>query len=171
MSFIESLVTIISGILAIIGMVYAFLKWGRPVLRRMLELILGQNPRLPRETLSFVVSLHSNMTWWHMGKMKGKPAMQVVAKIHVTNNTDSEMLLLRAYIHKPRTEGHVSVRSPYENIYGGYPILPHRTTDVSCDFFIYPPVREVGQSFTATVVIVDQYGKKHKIKNIYFKNN
>jgi len=51
----------------------------------------------------------------------------------------------------------------------GYPILPERTSEVSASFWIQPPVRKEGEDFEATVVLVDQLGNKHKVKNVFFR--
>lgn len=94
--------------------------------------------------------------------------MQVVGRWHVTNITGDNVRLLGARILKPKTEGHVLTRHPHENIFGSYPILPGETTEVDSDFWVIPPMRKEGEDLKVSVVLIDQYGNEHKIKNVVF---
>jgi len=95
--------------------------------------------------------------------------MQVVGRWHVTSITGDNVRLLAAKISKPKTDGHVLTRHPNENLFGSYPILPGETTEVSSDFWILPPVCKEGEDFRTSVILVDQCGNEHKIKNVVFK--
>lgn len=55
------------------------------------------------------------------------------------------------------------------NIWGRYPIPPHRTTEVTGDFWVMPPICDIGQDFKSTVFLTDQYGNDYKIKDVVFK--
>jgi hypothetical protein len=63
----------------------------------------------------------------------------------------------------------VSIRDPKDNIFGRYPILPGATTEVCTDFIVKPPILEEGQDFKTTVILIDQLGNEHKVKNVVFK--
>lgn len=157
---IAAIVTIFFGILAAI-------KWGRAILTKLWHFISRYKPKVPRETIRILPQIHG--CWWGQGSVSGKPAMQVAGHWHVTNITGNEVLLLATCISKPRTDGNILTRHPEENIFGGYPILPGDTTEVISDFWVVPPVRNVGEDFKTSVVMTDQYGNEHKIKNVVFK--
>ncbi|MCH4563462.1 hypothetical protein MKP05_10000 [Halomonas sp. EGI 63088] len=86
----------------------------------------------------------------------------------MTNITGDNVRLLGTKILKPITEGYVLTRHPEENIFGSYPILPGETTEVHSDFWVIPPKRKEGEDFKTSVVLIDQYGNEHKIKNVVF---
>jgi hypothetical protein len=94
--------------------------------------------------------------------------MQINGRLHVTNVTDGPILLLGCHLQKPRTDGHVLTQSSESGYFGEYPIDPGRTADVSAHFWIVPPLASVGEEFVATVVLVDQYGNRRKLKNARF---
>jgi hypothetical protein len=114
----------------------------------------------PRDTIRVVK--HPDPSWWHMGSVSGEPAMQVVGTWYVTNITDTAVRVLAARLENPRRDGTVSLTQP---------ISPGDTTRVATDFWVSPPVRSEGQEFRATVVLVDQYGNEHRVKNVVFRYN
>ena len=161
------LIGAIAAIVTILGGIFAAVKWGKSFLLKLLHFVTRFKPKVPRETIRVLPQIQG--CWWGNGSVSGKPAMQVVGKWHVTNITGDNVLLLGVKTLKPRTEGHVFTRHPRENIYGSYPILPGETTEVSSDFWIVPPMRKEGEDLKTTVVLIDQYGNEHKIKNVVFK--
>jgi len=87
----------------------------------------------------------------------------------VTNTTGEPVRILRARMAKPPVESDpIWTRHPKQDVYGSYPILPGATVGVMADFWIMPPVREVGEDFRATIVLTDQYGNDRKIRNVVF---
>lgn len=161
------LIGAIAAIVTILCGIFAAFKWGRGLFVRLWHHVSRYKLRVPRETVRVLPQLHS--CWWSNGSVGGKPAMQVVGRWHVTNITCDNVRLLAARTTKPKTEGHVLTRHPNENIFGLYPILPGETTEVSSDFWVIPPVRKVGEDFKTTVILSDQYGNEHKIKNVLFR--
>lgn len=161
------LIGAIAAVVTILGGIFAAVKWGRSFLLRLLHFVTRFKPKVPRETIRVLPQIHG--CFWGNGSVSGKPAMQVVGKWHVTNITGDNVLLLGVKTLKPRTEGHVLTRHPRENIFGSYPILPGETTEVSSDFWIVPPMRKEGEDLRTSVVLIDQYGNEHKIKNVVFK--
>jgi hypothetical protein len=61
------------------------------------------------------------------------------------------------------------VRHPRGNIFGSHEIPPRFTTEASADFWVQPPVKRMGQDFRAMVTIIDQFGNRHKVKNVLFR--
>ena len=146
----------------------AFLKWGKSLPRKVLRRVTRYQPTVPRETLRLVPQLHQ--TWWALGSIADKPAMQTVSHWTATNIIDVPVHIARAYLVRPKTEAlMVVVRQQRGNMYGHYAIEPHSTTEVAADFWIVPPVKKEGQDFTGTVVFIDQFGNEHKVKRVVFR--
>jgi hypothetical protein len=167
-NFLKTPAGIITSLTTIIGAVAAVWKWGKGVLQAVWHRFTRYRPRVPRETLRLV--LKPRETWWYIGSMNDEPVMQVVSHWYVTNISDKPVEVLRAFLTKPRTEGlMVLVRHPKDNIYGRYQIQQGATTELSADFWVQPPVQEVGKDFVATVVVLDQFGNEHRVKNVVFR--
>ena len=49
-------------------------------------------------------------------------------------------------------------------------LSPHETADLRVDFFVQPVVAVAGKPWRSSVVLVDQYGNRHTIKNCVFKS-
>ena len=169
----EPSLVLISTIIGIAVAVITILKFGATILMwaanqfvKIMHFFTRYKPKTPRETIKIIPDLHQ--CWWHMGSMDKEPCIQVVGRFHVTNTTDKPLKLLRAYVVKPRTEGHIDVRHSQSQYYGGYELLPARATPGSMDFWIKPPIRKKGQDFRVDIVIVDQYDNKHTLKKVQF---
>ncbi len=66
------------------------------------------------------------------------------------------------FLSKPRLQGMMLLtRHPSRKEYGDYPILPRAKSEISCLFWIVPPIRRPGGKFKTRVVVVDQYGNEH----------
>ncbi len=160
------LIGAIAAIVTILGGVFATFKWERGFWVRARHFVTRYKPKVPRQTIRILPQIHG--CWWGNGSVAGKPAMQVVGQWHVTNITGDNVRLLGAKILKPLTEGHVITRHPDENIFGSYLILPGETTEVHSDFWVIPPTCKEGKDFKTSVILIDQYGNEHKIKNVVF---
>jgi hypothetical protein len=113
--------------------------------------------------------------WWHMGRMGDDPTMQVVGRMFVTNIASVPVRIPQAelrygFLGRKRVSGMVRVsRGLDENMYGMYDIAPNETRNLSCDFWVYPPVVEPSEPFTAhSVQFFDQFGNAHKVKRLRF---
>ena len=157
----------IAAIVVILGGIFSALKWGKGAARRVSNLLVRDRTGVPRDTMRIVPK--PTGTWWHMGARGNDPAMQVASHWYVTNITDDELRILGARIPRPHAEGHVAVEHPERRIFGDYPILPGATSEVIVDLWVEPPVRQAGQEFKATLVLIDQFGNEHKIKKVVFK--
>jgi hypothetical protein len=103
-----------------------------------------------------------------MGSVSGQPAMQVVSNWYVTNLTNRGVRVLSARITKPPVLGTVATRRHGDDVFGTVSIPPHATGEVTADFWVKPPTRRVAEEFRATVVLVDQFGNEHKVRNVVF---
>jgi len=116
-----------------------------------------------------IIVRHQRHNWWHMGRTGDqKPSMQVVSYWYITNQTNHPLMMLNAYIVRPRIYGHVMTKDVNSQYHGSYPVPPHSTTDLNADFWINPPIRKVGKDLKLDIVFVDQYGQKRKIRNVEF---
>jgi hypothetical protein len=54
-----------------------------------------------------------------------------------------------------------------ENMCGMYDIPSGETRDLSFDFWVYPPVARSNEHFEAqSIVFLDQFGNRHKVKRV-----
>lgn len=157
----------IIGSLIAAGIVAA-IKWGRELARRVWHFLTRFRPRVPRETIRLVPNTHR--MWWGFGSISGKPAMQVVGHWHVTNIIDRPVMIPRAFLSRPRTEGlMVLVRQYNGRTFGQYFIPAGATTELSADFWVTPPICREGEDFKAAVSVVDHFGNEHKVKGVVFR--
>jgi hypothetical protein len=161
------LIGLIASVVAIIGGIYAAIKWGGGILQRFWHWLTRHQPKIPRETIRISPQIKRNT--WNVGAVENKPAMQVNAALYVTNVTDSPVQLLDAYIEKPLTHGHIFGGERGDNLIGVYQIPPRATADVTALFFLLPPPFREHKDFRATIVLIDQYGNKHQAKGVIFK--
>jgi len=163
---------IIIGILAGIATIFGFVTGTFSKLWHWIKnKINRKSPTfdIPKRTIIIVPKHHPDATWWHMGSTKGEPAMQIVGDFTVTNITKYNILLTVAKMKKPKSIGPVLVKDADSQYHGSYPILPGGTTKMSCDFWIAPPFKAKGESFTTDIAILDQFGNEHRIKKVEFK--
>ena len=157
----------IGGIAALLAIIGYVMKWGRATLRWLEGLARRSSTSVPRKTIRVVA--HHQTPWWHMGSVGGKPAMQVASHWYVTNITDRPIFVLTARLVSPKTGGMVATRHHERNLYGTFPIAPGATTEMTVDFWIRKPVRNEGENFVGTIVLVDQFGNEHKVSNVAFE--
>lgn len=166
MENLNTIIGIIAGFIVICGGIFVGLKWGRATLRRIWLWLTRRSSKLSRETIRIIPKRGGQ--WWHMGSSGGQPAMQIVSRWYVTNITNEPVLLLRTSIFPFKMDGTVIVRHPEREIYGRYPILPRETSEASADFWVQPPTLEEGQVLKATIILIDQFGNEHRVKDVTF---
>src|SRR5574341_163056 len=142
------------GIFTILGFIF---KWGKGIIVKIRHFIIRYRPKIPRETMRIIPQPPGH--WWHMGSINKQPAMQLVSNWYVTNITNDPVIILGSRILRPRIDGHVFATQ----------ISKGATDKVSAHFWIQPPVCKQGRDFKAKIVLIDQFGNEHKIKNVLFK--
>ena len=147
--------------------IIALSKWGRAALSRPWQRIRTRSGSVPTKTI-MVVLPQPNGLWWHMGSRLGKEAMQVVADLYASNLTGDPLHLSETYIARPRTQGNVLVRHPSRDIFGQYPIVPRGTSELSCVYWIVPPVRKKEKRLMAPLIFLDQDSNKHVLRRMRF---
>lgn len=165
-------ISVVAGVLVTIGYLAGFFKWLWSTIKRIIVPFI----RKMLTDSDFVVILYENTqfpkveTWWHMGKNKDKPGMQVVGNFLVTNNSKNYTLLTGAELKKLKVRGEVSVKEVNSQYHSSdYKIPPGCTTKMSINFWIEPPMKKQGETFVEDVAILDQVGKKYWIKKVEFK--
>ena len=112
-----------------------------------------------------------------MGRKGDEPAMQIVGGMFATNISTMPVRIAHAELRyglfgtKKISSGMIAVsRRASENYYGSYEIPPGETRDVSFDFWLHPPVAAPIAPFTPhSIVFIDQFGNRKKLKRIRFE--
>ncbi|MDT7042950.1 hypothetical protein [Candidatus Nitronereus thalassa] len=167
MDELSLIIGVIVGALTIFVYLKGFLGWIAEKARNIFKPSDAIH-NIPRKTLVLLPKSNPNTTWWHMGASGGEPAMQIVGHFTVTNISKFNVLPTLVKMKKPKILGHVMCRKMNENIYGSFMIPGGGTTDLSYDFWIFPPVQEKNEPFKADIAIVDQFGNEHWIKGVDF---
>lgn len=146
------------------------------LLRWILEFIFGGRKKhddsvfvIPKKTIAIVPLARTNACWWHMGSSGDKPAMQVVASYFVTNITKYNVIITVAKLQKSGTLGHADVKDSQSNYWGKYSLPPGGSSELHMHFWVMPPFKEKGGQFTSDIIVIDQFGNGHNIKNASFK--
>ena len=121
-----------------------------------------------------VLFQHDRSYWWHMREMNGKPAMQIVAGFYLTNISQEHAVsvaksFLVAYGRKwwipfsLRVEGNVVVKNHVApgGAFGKHSIPPGFTFEGISDWWIQPPIKNIGKRLIARACVVDQFGHEH----------
>ena len=161
---IVTIIGLIAGLITILGTVT---KRGRLIFKKLWILISRYRPKVPRQTLRIIQQ--EDRSWWHLGKSKGKPAMQISGHFFVTNISPVNVLICKVVMQKPKINGGILVRHPEGNIYGSYEIPANNTTEASVDFWVRPPIRKEDETFTTNIVFFDQFSNTHKVHKVKFR--
>ena len=152
----EKIISIIVGLITIIGAIYVFFKWGINLIKKKFHLKDDIIYKIPKKTIIIIPAPNPHSAWWHMGSSSGKSAMQLTGRFRVTNITKYNILLTAAKMKNPKSLGHVMVKDTKSDYHGSYMIPAGMITDMSFDFWIMPPMKKEGESFFADVAILDQ---------------
>lgn len=114
-----------------------------------------------------IVPQHADR-FWHLGKVRDLPAMQLHSKWYVTNRTANNMHILNAEVVRPHTPGTVSVRHFEGAVYGHFPLIPQVTTEMTADFWIQPPIAREGRDIELDIVFTDSNGQKITCRRVKF---
>jgi hypothetical protein len=135
---------------------------------------VDQNISVPKETLRIAEKPEGNY-WWSMGKRGEDPTMQIVGSVFVTNISQVSIRVPQAelrygFLGWKRVNGMIMVaRGARDNMHGIYDIPPNETRNAHFDFWVYPPTKKSGESFTAhSVLLMDQFGNPGRIRRLTF---
>lgn len=131
-------------------------------------LVVLYRQRQPKvETLRVVQDMRSS--FWGLGKVGEAPAMQVVFDAHVTDISGKPNRILRAEIPNPLTHADTALISNNHDARRPQVLNPHETAELRVSFFVQPVVGVKAKPWRTTIVLIDQHGNRHAIKNCVFK--
>lgn len=166
METLNLILGIILGICAMIAYIRGFFGWLKDTAIALFKKQPENLIHIPKKTMTILPKQGRQHRWWHMGRIGENPAMQIHISLTVTNISKLNVIPIQAKIKKPKIYGHVFTRDHRSNMYGSNDVPSGVTTDMTADFWIYPPVRNEGQPFVANISVMDQYGNEHWVKGI-----
>ena len=126
----------------------------------------------PRKTIKLIPrTTYKDNYRWSNAEVGGEPAMQVHGEWHVTNLIDESVRILDAYLVKPKTPAILLAHSPKGNTIADSRITPGNTIKISVLLWIKPLIGKAGESFKGTLIFIDQFGNKHKVKATFESRN
>ena len=165
--FIHSPVEVVAAFVVIAGALSTGFKAGRRFWMNIWAR-LRSKPIVPTETLRMVQDVNSS--FWGLGSVGGEPAMQLVLDGHITDISGNPNRVLRAEIPKPLTHANMVLLSNDHDARRPQILSPHECAEIRLCFFVQPVVGEKGKPWKSPVILVDQYGNHHKIKNCEFRS-
>ena len=132
---------------------------------------LWKQVKSPKKTLAVVVRGSDYSCTWGSGTLDGKQAMHVVGRLTATNISKLGVLPTSAMMRKPKLAGQVITKKHDEITYGEYIISPGHITNLMVTFWISPPIKEKGETFTADIAVVDQFDNHHWIEKVAFQSS
>jgi hypothetical protein len=95
--------------------------------------------------------------------------MQVVFDGYVTDISGKENRVLRVEIPKPASDARMLLHSNHD---GRRPqvLSPNECAEFRVCFFVQPVVAKTGQPWRSTVIFIDQYGNRHKVRRCVFRS-
>jgi|SRR6516165_5056398 len=81
----------------------------------------------------------------------------------------SGIQIANVYMRKPKSTSSIfMIKYPTSNMFGKSPILSRRATEMIANFVLPVSACKANKSFKAEIVVVDQLGNEHHVKNITF---
>jgi len=120
------------------------------------------------ETLRVVQDVRSS--FWGLGSVGHIPAMQVCFDAHVTDISGKPNRILGAEILKPLTHADIVSISNNHDARRPQVLNPHETAELRVSFFVQPVVAVTGKEWRSTVILIDQHGNRHQLKNCLFRS-
>jgi hypothetical protein len=163
---IHSPVEVVAAIVVIAGAISSAFK----AVRRFWMNIwarLRSKPVVPSDTLRLVQDVRSS--FWGPARMWDEPVMQVVLDGHVTDISGKPNRILRADIPRPMTHADMFLLSNHHDARRPQILSPHECAELRVCFFVRPVVAKKGKPWRSPVILVDQYGNRHKIKHCVFR--
>jgi hypothetical protein len=114
--------------------------------------LLVQQHKTDRLPLSIV--WHEEKSFWHMGALRGEPAMQILVEASFTGREEYSVEILSAQAVGAKTK--MDLLEPI--------ICPLGQTIRRTRLMIFaqPPLAAVGSAWTGKILLTDQHGRKYK---------
>ena len=153
--------TILVGLVAIVGTVATIflkpLRWFRSRTKSKVQ--------QKGISLSFVQS--DQHCSWSVAGLNDQSGTHVYGHWHVTNSSDSDVMILKARLGKYATHfTRVGTRHPEDErpIFGNYSIQSHQMSEVSVDFTFFPPIGRAPKPIISDVIFTDNFGYEHRVR-------
>jgi hypothetical protein len=179
---LSALIASVAAVVAVIGNAFGVLdklvsacKW---VWHRITRRSAG-GTKLPTKTVVALTDPRINALYWGEATIAGKPGMQVVGDLIVTNITAEFVELPVGVLRyrrrwwdllRKRVRAHAMVKDVRSRYSGRYGIPPKATTDVRVVFIYSEPERPEPGDFVGDVALVDQFGNHHWLRRLRFKH-
>jgi hypothetical protein len=164
--FVHNPVEVLAALTTIAGVVSPAFKAGRRFWVNLWAR-LGSRPVVPSETLRIVQDV--NQSFWGPAGYADTPAMQVVLDGHVTDTSGRRNRVLAAEIPKPLTHAMAVSLSNNHDARREQALSPYECANLRVVFFVQPVVAKKGKPWQTSVIFIDQYGNRHRIKNCTFR--
>lgn len=128
--------------------------------------IRRDKPTIPKETLKIVFK--DRLNWWCDGSVDNKPARQLSVKCSVTNITDFPITIIDSKVDQTVKSGNHFVKLPDDVMFDNKAIPAKTTAELSGIYFINPTIFKRNVNFKTKLILIDQFGNKHKSKKITF---
>jgi len=131
---------------------------------------LRSKPIVPRETLRIVQSHDSIASYWSVGSFAGPPETQVVFEGYVTNISGKQNRILGVEIPTPLTRTS-TLTLTRDHLTSGPPqvLSPNECVEIHVVFSVKQAIGDPGRSWKTSLVFIDQYNNRHKLKNCIFR--
>lgn len=162
--FVHSPVEVLAAIVVIFSPMFKTVRlfWSNLWVR------LRSKSIVPSETFRIVQNIQQS--FWSLGSANGTPQVQVSFRGHVTNISGDTNRVLRAEILKPAAYADLVLIS--NNNDGRRPqiLAPRESADLSATFFVKQVATQKGKPLKVSLIFIDQYANRHKLKNCIFQS-
>jgi hypothetical protein len=155
---------VLAAIVAIGTPIGAILGWFKPLLRWLRS--RKKNDARPKG-ISLIFVPNDQRCRWGGAKHNDQSGTFVSGHWHVTNSSESDVMILKARFGKYATRFvNVRTRHPEDErlIVGDYPIQSHRMSEVSADFTFFPPIARAPKPIISDVIFTDNFGNEHRVR-------
>jgi hypothetical protein len=123
----------------------------------------------PRRATDLSLRPAEHATWSPATVVSGRPMVQLLAEIDVTNTSECSVVLVSARLRKPAAEGLVRLYDRKRGTAGSYPLEPFVSTRASVYFYVSLPEPPAGTTVVGDVGFVDQFGNTHWLEKVRFR--
>ena len=163
--FLHSPIEVIAALTVIVGATLAsFGKTREFLLNTWRRLRL--KPAIPRETLRIVQDTRTSFSG--PARRGETPLTQVNFDGHVTNISDKPVRILGVDIVKPAATADMAVISNNHDGRRPQVLSPGECAELRVCLFVEPPIADNDKPWRCSLIFIDQYGNKHKVKNCVF---
>ena len=160
---------ILAAIVAIgtpLGIIFG---WFKPLLRWFGSLF--KRKAQPKSApISFVPNdLHCH---WSEGRLNNEPTTTVHGRWHVTNASESDVMILKARLGKHTAQlSQVTTahhRGDKRDVFGNYPVRSHQMTEVMAVLEFFPAIHRAQEPIIIDVIFTDNFTNEHRVRTEFY---